>query len=340
MELPIIALVAGLISIYFSADYFIENSAKIANIYKIKPLVIGIIILGFGTSAPEMFVSGLAAFKEHPGLSVGNAFGSNIFNIALVLGITAIIKPIKVELKNIQFEWLILIAFTVIAGLLLLHDFDSNTFNGSLSTVDGFLLLGLLGIFLWYTFKESKKVHHEFEIPSSNEGSEQKWKLWRDLVFWLFVLVGSAQLIVYGATNIATEIGIPDVIIGITIVALGTSLPELAVSITGVYKNQHEMVVGNIIGSNIFNTVAVLAIPALISTSDISLISTSGVSGIWPTYSAFFLDFGFMFVLTIAIGFFLFVSGSEKRKHQISSTEGSLLVLVLCIYLLQMFILF
>ena len=340
MELPIIALIAGLISIYFSADYFIENSAKIANIYKIKPLVIGIIILGFGTSAPEMFVSGLAAFKEHPGLSVGNAFGSNIFNIALVLGITAIIKPIKIELKNIQFEWLILIVFTVIAGLLLLHDFDSNTFNGSLSTVDGFLLLGLLGIFLWYTFKESKKVHHEFEIPSSNEGSEQKWKLWRDLVFWLFVLVGSAQLIVYGATNIAHEFGVPDVIVGITIVALGTSIPELAVSVRGAFRNQHEMVVGNIIGSNIFNTVAVLAIPALISTSDIPLTSTSVISGIWPTYSAFFLDFGFMFVLTIAIGFFLFVSGSEKRKHQISSTEGSLLVLLLCIYLLQMFILF
>jgi cation:H+ antiporter len=277
-----------------------------------------------------MFVSGLAAFEEHPGLSVGNAFGSNIFNIALVLGITAIIKPIKLELKNIQFEWFILIVFTIIAGLLLLHNFD-------LSNYDGFFLLVLLGIFLWYTFKESKKVHYEVDIPSLNEGSEQKLKLWRDLVWWLFVLIVCAQLIVYGATNIATEIGIPDVIIGITIVALGTSLPELAVSITGVYKNQHEMVVGNIIGSNIFNTVAVLAIPALISTSDISL---TGISGIWPTYSAFFLDFGFMFVLTIAIGFFLFVSGSEKRKHQISSTEGSLLVLVLCIYLLQMFILF
>jgi len=331
MEYPIIALVAGLIFIFFSADYFIETSAKIANIYKVKPLIIGILILGFGTSAPEMFVSGLAAFEKHPGLSVGNAFGSNIFNIALVLGITAIIKPIKLELKNIQFEWFILIVFTIIAGLLLLHNLDLNNF-------DGFFLLVLLGIFLWYTFKESKKVHYEVGIPSFNKGSEQKLKLWRDLVWWLFVLIVCAQLIVYGATNIATEIGIPDVILGITVVALATSLPELAVSITGVYKNQHEMVVGNIIGSNIFNTVAVLAIPALISTSDISLISTSDISGIWPTYSAFFLDFGFMFVLTIAIGFFLLVSGSEKRKHQISSTEGSLLVLVLCIYLLQMFI--
>ena len=333
MEYPIIALVAGLIFIFFSANYFIETSAKIANIYKVKPLVIGILILGFGTSAPEMFVSGLAAFEKHPGLSIGNAFGSNIFNIALVLGITAIIKPIKLELKNIQFEWFILIVFTVIAGLLLLHNSDLNNF-------DGFFLLVLLGIFLWYTFKESKKVHYEVDIPYKNEGSEKKLKLWRDLVWWLFVLIVCAQLIVYGATNIATEIGIPDVILGITVVALATSLPELAVSITGVYRNQHEMVVGNIIGSNIFNTVAVLAIPALISTSDIPLISTSGVSGIWPTYSAFFLDFGFMFVLTIAIGFFLFVSGSEKRKHQISSTEGSLLVLLLCIYLLQMFILF
>ena len=333
MEYPIIALVAGLIFIFFSADYFIETSAKIANIYKVKPLIIGILILGFGTSAPEMFVSGLAALEEHPGLSVGNAFGSNIFNIALVLGITAILKPIKLELKNIRFELVILIVFTVIAGLLLLH-------NSNLSNFDGFVLLVLLGIFLWYTFKESKKVHYEVDIPSLNEGSEQKLKLWRDLVWWLFVLIVCAQLIVYGATNIATEIGISDLIIGITVVALGTSLPELAVSITGVYRNQHEMVVGNIIGSNIFNTVAVLAIPALISTSDISLISTSDVLGIWPTYAAFFLDFGFMFVLTIAIGFFLLVSGSEKRKHQISSTEGSLLVLVLCIYLLQMFISF
>jgi|TARA_B100001079_G_C16347675_1_gene486645 cation:H+ antiporter len=333
MELAIISLGAGLIFIFFSADYFIETSAKIANIYKVKPLIIGILILGFGTSAPEMFVSGLAALEEHPGLSVGNAFGSNIFNIALVLGITAILKPIKLELKNIRFELVILIVFTAIAGLLLLH-------NSNLSNFDGFVLLVLLGVFLWYTFKESKKVHHEVNIPSLNEGSEQKLKLWRDLVWWLFVLIVCAQLIVYGATNIATEFGVDDVIIGITIVALGTSLPELAVSITGVYRNQHEMVVGNIIGSNIFNTVAVLAIPALISTSDVSLISTSDVLGIWPTYSAFFLDFGFMFVLTIAIGFFLLVSGSEKRKHQISSTEGSLLVLVLCIYLLQMFISF
>ena len=108
MELPIIALVAGFITIYLSADHFTENSAMIASTYKISPLIIGIVILGFGTSAPEMLVSGLAAFDEHPGLSIGNAFGSNIFNIALVLGITAIITPIKVDLKSIKNEWFVL----------------------------------------------------------------------------------------------------------------------------------------------------------------------------------------------------------------------------------------
>ena len=331
--IPIIILIVGLIAIYFSADYFIETSAKIANIYKVRPLIIGILILGFGTSAPEMLVSGVAAFEKHPGLSVGNAFGSNIFNIALVLGITAALKPIKLELQSIKSEWIFLIVYTALTGLLLLH--DSN-----LSNFDGLCLLVLLGIFLTYTYKASKKVDFKVDIPSAPKRlSEVKWKLWRNLVLWLFVLVGSAQLIVSGATDIATEFGISDVIIGITIVALGTSLPELAVSITGAYKNQHEMVVGNIIGSNIFNTVAVLAIPALISSADISLISSSDVSGVWPTYTAFFLDFGVMFFLTIAIGFLLFVSFSGKRKHQISSKEGCFLVLVASIYIIQMFLL-
>jgi len=326
MLMSIISLVSGFVLLIWSADSFTDNSARIASIYKISPLLIGILILGFGTSAPEMIVSALAAFKDHPELAVGNAFGSNIFNIALVLGITAIIKPIKVELKNIQFEWLILIAFTVIAGLLLLHDFDSNTFNGSLSTVDGFLLLGLLGIFLWYTFKESKKVHHEFEIPSSNEGREQKWKLWRDLVFWLFLLVGSAQVIVFSATKLADYYHVSDLIFGLTVVALGTSIPELAVSVRGAYKNQHEMVVGNIIGSNIFNTVAVLAIPGLISTSVISL-----------PKELFYRDSIFMLVLTVLLGLSISRSLSGKRKNQISRFEGAGFIVILCVYLYILF---
>jgi cation:H+ antiporter len=182
----------------------------------------------------------------------------------------------------------------------------------------------------------SKKVHHEFDNLSLNANSSQKWKNWGALFLSLVALIVSAKLTVFGATNLAVQVGLSDLVIGLTIVALGTSLPELAVSITSAYKNQHEMVVGNIIGSNIFNTVAVLAIPALISTSDISLISTSDVSGIWPTYSVFFLDFGVMLFLTVGIGLFLFVPGmGGKRKHQISQGEGIFFILVLFAYLSQ-----
>ena len=329
--LPIIALVAGFIFIYLSADVFTDNSARIASTYNVSPLIIGIVILGFGTSAPEMLISGRAAFAEHPGLSVGNAFGSNILNIALVLGITAIIQPIKVELKSIKKEWYFLIAFTLGAGLLLLLDRKLNTYDGY------FLVAALVG-FLLYTFRVSKKIDHDFESLSSIGDLSQKWKIWRNLVVSLTILLVCAQLIVFGGTNIAAIYHVPDVIVGITIVALGTSIPELAVSITSAFKKQHKMVVGTIIGSNIFNTVAVLAIPALISTTDISLISTTNVSGIWPSYIAFFLDFGVMLFLTVAIGFFLFLTISGKRKNQISRLEGISFIVILCLYLVAMFL--
>ena len=183
-----------------------------------------------------------------------------------------------------------------------------------------------MGIFLWYTFKESKKVHYEVDIPSLNEGSEKKLKLWRDLVWWLFVLILCAQCIVFGATNIATVFGVPDVIIGITVVALATSLPELAVSITGVYKNQHEMVVGNIIGSNIFNTVAVLAIPSLISPIEV-------------LPEKLYIDYIFMFFLTLLIGVFIrsnFLSrpSAKQTTDMIDNREGLFLVIILIIYFL------
>ena len=331
MEVPIIALVAGFITIYLSADHFTENSARIASTYKISPLIIGIVILGFGTSAPEMLVSGMAAFEKHPGLSVGNAVGSNIFNIALVLGITAIITPIKVDLKIIKNEWLVLLGFTLITGTLLL-------INRDLSFYDGIILLTMLIGFLGYTFYESKKVHHKFDTHSSNIENIPKLKIWRNLILSLTALLVSAKFIVYGGTKLAAIFGVPDLIIGLTIVALGTSVPELAVSITSAIKKQHEMVVGNIIGSNIFNTVAVLAIPALISTSDISLIKTSDIDvlGIWPTLNSFYRDFGFMLILTAAIGVFVALDTSKEnvREDQISRFEGIVFFLILCLYLI------
>ena len=316
---PIISLVAGFIFIYLSADSFTDNSARIASIYKISPLLIGILILGFGTSAPEMIVSALAAFEDHPELAVGNAFGSNIFNIALVLGITAIIKPIEVKWKSIKKEWRVLLGFMLIAGFLLWNDSDLSFFDGS-------ILLGLLVAFLVYTYYISKKDHHEFDNLPSNVDSSQKWRTWRNLIISLTVLLVSAQCIVYGGINIAEYFGVPDLIIGITLVALGTSIPELAVSLRGVFKNQHEMVVGNIIGSNIFNTVAVLAIPGLISTSVISL-----------PKELFYRDSIFMLVLTVLLGLSISRSLSGKRKNQISRFEGAGFIVILCAYLYILF---
>jgi len=315
MLISIISLVSGFILLIWSADAFTDNGAKIANIFKISPLIIGILIFGFGTSAPEMLVSGLAAFEGHPELSVGNAFGSNILNIALVLGVTAMIMPIKIELKVIKKEWLYLMFTTLIAGLLL--------WDRHLGVMDGTILFGLLAVFLLYTFNESKKDHHEFDNLSSKIDIDQKGRIWIILLISFIVLLVSAKLIVYGGTSLAVQFGVSDLIIGLTVVALGTSLPELAVSITSAIKKQHAMVVGNIIGSNLFNTVGVLAIPGLIS----------------PLYVPEKLitrDYPFMLVLTTLI--FVFIASHKFSKEStISRLEGALFILILFFYLYLLF---
>ena len=315
MLISIISLVSGFILLIWSADAFTDNGAKIANIFKISPLIIGILIFGFGTSAPEMLVSGLAAFEGHPELSVGNAFGSNILNIALVLGVTAMIMPIKIELKVIKKEWLYLMFTTLIAGLLV--------WDRHLGVMDGTILFGLLAVFLLYTFNESKKDHHEFDNLSSKIDIDQKGRIWIILLISFIVLLVSAKLIVYGGTSLAIQFGVSDLIIGLTVVALGTSLPELAVSITSAIKKQHAMVVGNIIGSNLFNTVGVLAIPGLIS----------------PLYVPEKLitrDYPFMLVLTTLI--FVFVASHKFSKEStISRLEGALFILILFFFLYLLF---
>ena len=308
----IIVLVASFVGIILSANALINNGIKIASIYKVSPFIIGILILGFGTSAPEIFVSTFAAFEDAPNLAVGNAFGSNIINIGLVLGVTAMIFPITVNVKAIKKEWFFLIAYTLIAGALLLWDKHLGFF-------DGCIFLGLLGLFLWYTFKESKKVDDKFDNLSSNADISQKWIIWRNLLISLVVLLVSAQLIVYAGVNIAEWFNVPDLIIGLTIVALGTSLPELAVAITSAIKRQHEMVVGNIIGSNIFNTVAVLAIPGLISPVTIQDEIT--------------YDYLAMFALTIFLAVFFLFSPVTKLKDTISRLEGFGLIMILSIYI-------
>ena len=298
----------------WSADEFTNNGAKIANIFKISPLIIGLLIFGFGTSAPEMLVSGLAAYEGHPELSIGNAFGSNIFNIALVLGITSIILPIKVKQNILKKEWLYLMASTLVAGILI--------WDAHLSFNDGLILLSLLALFLIYTFAASKKGdHQEFDNLSIEVKPGQTGKVWLMLIISFVVLLVSAKLVVWGGSELATSFGVSDLLIGLTIVALGTSLPELAVSISSALKKQHEMVVGNIIGSNLFNTVGVLAIPSLILPFDVPV-------------EVINRDYPFMVGLTILL--FVF-SYKFKKEGVISRVEGVLLLVVLSVYLYFLF---
>ena len=311
MLLSIISLVSGFILLMWSADVFTNNGAKIARIFNISPLIIGLLIFGFGTSAPEMLVSGIAAYSGHPEMSVGNAFGSNIFNIGLVLGITALILPIQVEKSVLKKEWVFLILSTLVAGLLLLDQY--------LSFYDGLILIALLILFLFYVFKQSKKDSlNGIDDVDSKINNKEKGKTWLLLIVSLVILISSAKLVVWSGTVLASIFGVPELIIGLTVVALGTSLPELAVSISSALKKQHEMVIGNIIGSNIFNTLGVLAIPGLISPFKI------------PT-ELLSRDYIYIFILT-----FLIVILSFKDK-KINRFGGFVLLFVLGGYLYQLF---
>jgi len=257
MLISVVSLLIGFTLLVWSADAFTDNGARIARIFNISPLIIGLLIFGFGTSAPEMLVSGLAAYDGHPELSIGNAFGSNIFNIGLVLAVAAIIHPVIVEKNVLKKEWLFLFLSTLVIGFLLM--------DGFLSFVDGSILLILLLLFLYYVFNESKKDNNlENEVSEDINKDQSKGKTWLLLIISLVILVSSARLVVWGGTNLALAFGVSDLIIGLTVVALGTSLPELAVAISSALKKQHQMIIGNIIGSNLFNSLGVLAIPGLI----------------------------------------------------------------------------
>ena len=316
MLLPILSLLAGFILLMWSADTFTDNGAKIARIFNISPLVIGLLIFGFGTSAPEMLVSGLAAYDGTPEMSIGNAFGSNIFNIGLVLGVTAIILPVTVEKSVLKKEWLFLFLSTLVAGFLLL--------DGILSLTNGLILLALLSLFLTSVFIDSKKSNHiDTDSLENHPQNQEKGKTWLLLIVSLILLVSSAKLVVWGAVSIADFFKINELIIGLTVVALGTSLPELAVSISSALKKQHQMVIGNIIGSNLFNTLGVLAIPALIVPFTPTLI-------LEVPPEVMNRDFVYMLILTLLI-----VILSMRLK--VSRFGGFILLTALTIYLYQLF---
>jgi cation:H+ antiporter len=260
MALPLLMIVIGLIILVWSADIFVEGAAAVARSLGMSPLLIGMVVVGFGTSAPELSVSALSALQGNPGIALGNAYGSNITNIALILGCMALISPIVVHSQVIRKELPILFLVTVFALV--------QIYDGQLSQFDGLLELGLLAVVMgWMVRQSSNQPHDVLEDEMEDELDEHAMStnqafIW--LIGGLVLLVVSSRMLVWGAVSIAHDLGVSDLVIGLTIVAIGTSLPELASSIVAARKGEDDLAIGNIIGSNLFNTLGVVGLAGAI----------------------------------------------------------------------------
>ena len=256
MALPLLMIVIGLIILVWSADIFVEGAAAVARSLGMSPLLIGMVVVGFGTSAPELSVSALSALQGNPGIALGNAYGSNITNIALILGSMALISPIVVHSQVIRKELPILFLVTVFVL--------AQIYDGQLSQFDGLLELGLLvAVMGWMMRQSTNQTHDVFEDEMEDELDEHAMStsqgfIW--LIGGLILLVISSRMLVWGAVSIAHDLGVSDLVIGLTIVAIGTSLPELASSIVAARKGEDDLALGNIIGSNLFNTLGVVGL--------------------------------------------------------------------------------
>lgn len=291
MSLAIAAVIFGLILLVWSADKFVEGAAATARHFGMPALLIGMVIVGFGTSAPEMVVSALASSQGNPGIALGNAYGSNITNIALILGITALISPIAVHSQVLRKELPILAIITFAAAWQL--------WDGNLSRMDAVVLLlifaGLMG---WTIWQGMQKKTDQFGTEMDEELEQNQLPI-KQAVFWLVIglvlLILSSRVLVWGAVEIATSLGVSDLIIGLTIVAIGTSLPELASSVIAARKGEHDIALGNIIGSNLFNTLAVVGIAGSIAPMAVSqeLLYRDVMTMIVLTLSLFVFGYGF-----------------------------------------------
>ncbi|ALC18050.1 K+-dependent Na+/Ca+ exchanger-like protein [Desulfuromonas soudanensis] len=260
MTMAFLAIAFGLSLLVWSAGRFVEGSAATARHFGMPPLLIGMVIVGFGTSAPEMVVSALAATQGNPGLALGNAYGSNITNIALILGVTALISPIAVHSQVLRKELPILTAITALAAW--------QIWDGEITRPEALVLLGVFAALMtWTIWQGMQKKADTLGSEMAQELDVHAMPLPRAIV-WLVVglvlLIASSRILVWGAVEIARNFGVSDLIIGLTIVAIGTSLPELASSVIATRKGEHDIALGNILGSNLFNTLAVVGIAGVI----------------------------------------------------------------------------
>ncbi|QGX40042.1 calcium/sodium antiporter [Permianibacter aggregans] len=311
-----LAIVLGLALLVWSADKFIEGASATARHLGLSLLFIGMVVIGFGTSAPEMIVSAMAAAEGASDLALGNAYGSNIVNLTLILGATALTMPIRVESPQISKEIPLLIAATVISFLLLL--------DRQLQRFDALILLSIFVVYLAWAYRSARVIRGDdlaremaVEIPELRLSFALLW-----LVLGLVLLLASSRLLVWGAIGLAEHFGVSDLLIGLTIVAVGTALPELASSITAARKHEHDIALGNIIGSNIFNTLSVVGIAGSIHPDTIP------EALLWR-------DFPVMLTLTVGL---ILVIRRYRQRQLISRIDGSVLLLFFFSYTIFLFV--
>ncbi|MBO5643466.1 MAG: calcium/sodium antiporter [Kiritimatiellae bacterium] len=329
--LSLVFIVGGLLALVWSSDVFIEGSASVARSLGISPLIIGMVIIGFGTSAPELCVSVMSGLSHHSGISLGNAYGSCIFNIAVILGAAALIFPMRTRPASSLLAGLILTAFTILSFVLLS--------DGMCSRMDAGLLLVLFAItmpfYCWYDNKTNAN-NDSLEknlVPERIRLDKRYIKITRlrfyisifKLVIGLVVLIGSSHILVVGAVDLAKFLGVSDLLIGLTIVSIGTSLPELASAVQSARKGEHDFVMGNIIGSNIFNMLAVVGLAVFITpTAD---------------YSKNILTRDLPILAFLSISILLFGLNWRKIRENgiISRANGVVWILIYVAYLILMF---
>lgn len=307
MILDILFLVGGLALILIGANCLTDGSAAVAKRFGISELVIGLTIVAFGTSAPELVISILSAINGSAELSIGNVVGSNIFNVLMIVGVTALVSPIKVE-KNIMTKEIPLVILSSLVLLFMTNDaLLDNRIDNVVSRIDGLVLIMFFLIFMRYTFSIAKNSGEDIDgLASTKAMTVWKSVLW--IVGGLCGLIFGGRLFVDGASNIARSLGVTESIIGLTLVAAGTSLPELATSVTAAFKNNPGIAIGNVIGSSLFNIFFILGTAATITPLPLGNINN--------------LDIGVLVGSSVAF----WVVGWYFRKRTITRIEGALLV--------------
>ncbi|MCL7938928.1 calcium/sodium antiporter [Halomonas sp. ATCH28] len=307
MLLPAVAVLAGLVLLVWSAERFVDGAAATSARLGLSPLLIGMLVIGFGTSAPELVVSALAAGQGNPGLALGNAYGSNIANIGLILGLVALISPLAVHSGVVRRELPVLGGVTLLSALLL--------WGGVISRLEAILLLVLLAAFIGVSIYLGLRDGSDPLSGDTEESLAVHPMSLKTGLAWtgigLVLLVVSSRILVWGAVAIAEGFGVSDLVIGLTVVAVGTSLPELASSISALRRREHDLVLGNVVGSNLFNTLGVVGLAGVIAPIEAGR-------------EVLLRDWSLMMAMTVIMA--VFAMGWRGREGRINRAEGAALL--------------